>query len=49
MRFPHVQGGFRHDSLTEVPAGRLKNPLMSSSTDIDFAQSAPAMMVRVGT
>ncbi|TDW76698.1 RICIN domain-containing protein [Kribbella pratensis] len=43
------QGGFRHDSLTEVPAGRLKNPLMSSSTDIDFAQSAPAMMVRVGT
>jgi photosystem II stability/assembly factor-like uncharacterized protein len=43
------QGGFRHDSLTEVPAGRLKNPLMSSSTDIDFAQSAPAVMVRVGT
>ncbi|MEU7874522.1 RICIN domain-containing protein [Dactylosporangium sp. NPDC049140] len=43
------QGGFRHGSLTEVPAGRLKNPLMSSSTDIDFAQSAPAVMVRVGT
>ncbi|MEV7442556.1 RICIN domain-containing protein [Streptomyces sp. NPDC091204] len=43
------QGGFRHDSLTEVPVGRLKNPLMSSSTDIDFAQSAPAVMVRVGT
>ncbi|MEU3337275.1 RICIN domain-containing protein [Streptomyces sp. NPDC006668] len=43
------QGGFRHDSLTEVPAGRLNNPLMSSSTDIDFAQSAPAVMVRVGT
>ncbi|WP_354638206.1 RICIN domain-containing protein [Kitasatospora camelliae] len=43
------QGGFRHDSLTEVPAGRLKNPLMSSSTDIDFAQSNPAVMVRVGT
>ncbi|PBC78535.1 photosystem II stability/assembly factor-like uncharacterized protein [Streptomyces sp. TLI_235] len=42
------QGGFRHDSLTEVPAGRLKNPLMSSSTDIDFAQSNPSMMVRVG-
>ncbi|OKI64803.1 RICIN domain-containing protein [Streptomyces sp. MJM1172] len=43
------QGGFRYDSLTKVPAGRLKNPLMSSSTDIDFAQSNPSMMVRVGT
>ncbi|MFF7946598.1 RICIN domain-containing protein [Streptomyces griseorubiginosus] len=43
------QGGFRHDSLTEVPGGRMKNPLMSSSTDIDFAQSKPSMMVRVGT
>ncbi|MEU6799461.1 RICIN domain-containing protein [Streptomyces neyagawaensis] len=42
------QGGFRHDSLTEVPTGRMKNPLMSSSTDIDFAQSKPSMMVRVG-
>lgn len=42
------QGGFRHDSLTELSAGRMKNPLMSSSTDIDFAQSNPSMMVRVG-
>ncbi|MFI8932219.1 RICIN domain-containing protein [Streptomyces sp. NPDC053474] len=42
------QGGFRHDSLTKVPAGRLKNPTMSNSTDIDFAQSKPSMMVRVG-
>ncbi|MEJ3750758.1 RICIN domain-containing protein [Actinomycetes bacterium KLBMP 9797] len=41
-------GGFRHDSLTEVPAGRLQNPQMTNSTDIDFAQSNPAMMVRVG-
>ncbi|RSS51682.1 carbohydrate-binding protein [Streptomyces sp. WAC07061] len=41
-------GGFRHDSLTEVPAGRLKNPMMSNSTSIDFAQSNPSMMVRVG-
>ncbi|UUU23749.1 RICIN domain-containing protein [Streptomyces sp. DSM 40750] len=41
-------GGFRHDSLTEVPAGRLKNPMMTNSTDIDFAQSNPALMVRVG-
>ncbi|MEU3721742.1 RICIN domain-containing protein [Streptomyces sp. NPDC031705] len=42
------QGGFRHGSLTEVPAGRLKNPMMSNSTGIDFAQSNPAVMVRVG-
>ncbi|WP_371614172.1 RICIN domain-containing protein [Streptomyces sp. NBC_00454] len=42
------QGGFRHDSLTEVPAGRMENPAMFHSTDIDFAQSNPSMMVRVG-
>jgi photosystem II stability/assembly factor-like uncharacterized protein len=43
------QGGFRHDDLTKVPSGRLKSPLMNNSTDIDFAQSKPSMMVRVGT
>ncbi|MFF9023763.1 RICIN domain-containing protein [Streptomyces eurythermus] len=42
------QGGFRHGSLTKVPAGRLKNPMMTNSTDIDFAQAKPTMMVRVG-
>ncbi|MFI0989472.1 RICIN domain-containing protein [Streptomyces exfoliatus] len=42
------QGGFRHDDLTKVPAGRLGNPMMTNSTDIDFAQSNPSMMVRVG-
>ncbi|MFF5973133.1 RICIN domain-containing protein [Streptomyces sp. NPDC012769] len=42
------QGGFRHDDLTKVPAGRLGNPMMTNSTDIDFAQSRPSMMVRVG-
>ncbi|MBT2467467.1 RICIN domain-containing protein [Streptomyces sp. ISL-66] len=41
-------GGFRHDSLTAVPAGRLEDPMMITSTDIDFAQSHPAVMVRVG-
>nr|WSX48518.1 RICIN domain-containing protein [Streptomyces sp. NBC_00974] len=41
-------GGFRHDSLTEVPPGRLQNPMMTNSTSIDFAQSNPSMMVRVG-
>lgn len=42
------QGGFRHDSLTKVPSGRLANPMMANSTDIDFAQSKPSTMVRVG-
>ncbi|MFI1508858.1 RICIN domain-containing protein [Streptomyces sp. NPDC020597] len=42
------QGGFRHDDLTKVPSGRLSNPMMTNSTDIDFAQSKPSMMVRVG-
>ncbi|WP_075736615.1 RICIN domain-containing protein [Streptomyces acidiscabies] len=43
------QGGFRYGaSLASVPAGRLKNPLMSSSTSIDFAESKPSAMVRVG-
>ncbi|MFD9376343.1 RICIN domain-containing protein [Streptomyces sp. NPDC059999] len=41
-------GGFRHDSLTKVPAGRLDDPMMITSTDIDFAQSNPSLMVRVG-
>ncbi|MFD9561281.1 RICIN domain-containing protein [Streptomyces sp. NPDC059994] len=41
-------GGFRYDSLTKVPAGRLQNPMMITSTDIDFAQSNPSAMVRVG-
>ncbi|MER7621678.1 RICIN domain-containing protein [Streptomyces sp. NPDC126503] len=42
------QGGFRHDDLTKVPAGRLDHPMMTNSTDIDFAQSDPGVMVRVG-
>ncbi|WP_030373350.1 RICIN domain-containing protein [Streptomyces rimosus] len=43
------QGGFRHDDLTKVPAGRMNNPMMSNSTDIDFAQANPSVMVRVGS
>ncbi|KAA6213488.1 carbohydrate-binding protein [Streptomyces albofaciens JCM 4342] len=42
------QGGFRHDDLTKVPAGRMNNPMMTNSTDIDFAQANPSVMVRVG-
>lgn len=42
------QGGFRYDSLTQVPSGRLENPAILHSSDIDFAQSKPSMMGRVG-
>lgn len=42
------QGGFRYGSVTGPYTGQLTNPLMSSTTDIDFAQSKPAVMVRVG-
>ncbi|KOG52882.1 carbohydrate-binding protein [Streptomyces griseoflavus] len=42
------QGGFRHDDLTKVPAGRMSNPMMTNSSDIDFAQANPSVMVRVG-
>ncbi|GAA3079946.1 RICIN domain-containing protein [Streptomyces roseofulvus] len=42
------QGGFRHVDLNKVPAGRLSSPMMTNSTDIDFAQSTPSTMVRVG-
>ncbi|KWT60668.1 carbohydrate-binding protein [Streptomyces albus subsp. albus] len=42
------QGGFRHDDLTKVPAGRMSNPMMTNSTDIDFAEAKPSVMVRVG-
>ncbi|MFE9374556.1 WD40/YVTN/BNR-like repeat-containing protein [Streptomyces sp. NPDC006711] len=43
------QGGFRHTDLTRVPPGRMKNPLMSNSTDIDYAEQKPSVMARVGT
>ena len=40
--------GFRHDNLTTVPAINMRNPDWASSTDIDFAELAPAVIVRVG-
>ncbi|MEV0274524.1 xyloglucanase [Hamadaea sp. NPDC050747] len=40
--------GFRHDSLTTVPAATFNSNDWPTSTDIDFAESAPATVVRVG-
>ncbi|WP_371645524.1 acyltransferase domain-containing protein [Streptomyces sp. NBC_00597] len=40
--------GFRHEDLTKVPAKALSGPLFTNTTGIDFAQSKPQFMVRVG-
>jgi hypothetical protein len=41
-------GGFRHDDLTKVPAYNFTTPSLTSTTSIDYAELAPATMVRVG-
>lgn len=41
-------GGFRHDDLTAVPAYNFSTPSLTSTTSIDYAELAPATMVRVG-
>ena len=42
-------GGFQHVSLTASPAaGAFSNPGFSTGSSIDFAQSNPAFMARVG-
>lgn len=40
--------GFRHEDLTKVPSKALSDPLFSNTTGIDFAQSKPQFVVRVG-
>ncbi len=41
--------GFRHDDLSRSPGeGMFTNPLYSTSTDIDFAESSPNIIVRTG-
>lgn len=41
--------GFRHDKVDEVPAlGMFENPIHGNGTSIDFAQSKPDLVVRVG-
>ncbi|MFJ1791850.1 cellulose binding domain-containing protein [Kitasatospora griseola] len=41
-------GGFRHDDLTKAPARTFTQPDLASGTSIDFAESTPTTMVRVG-
>lgn len=40
-------GGFRHEDLTKVPH-MITNPTIGSSTDIDYAELNPNIVVRVG-
>lgn len=41
-------GGFRHDDLNAQPKDSLSGPRIWSTTGIDFAQSKPTVVVRVG-
>ena len=42
--------GFRHDDLdASPPAGMFDNPVFGNTTSLDFAEAAPAIVVRVGT
>ncbi|MEC0371725.1 xyloglucanase [Paenibacillus chibensis] len=40
-------GGFRHEDLTKAPS-MITNPYLGTSTDIDYAELNPDMVVRVG-
>lgn len=43
-------GGFAHDDLTTAPrAGMYTHPLINSTDSMDFAQSKPEIVVRVGS
>jgi hypothetical protein len=40
--------GFRHDDVTKVPAKMMTTPTFTATTSIDFAESTPNFVVRVG-
>lgn len=43
-------GGFRHDDITQSPAGGMfQNPIYGNGTSIDFAASKPEVVVRAGS
>ena len=43
-------GGFRHDDLgVSPPTGMFDNPIFGNTNSIDFAESAPHIVARVGT
>ncbi len=43
-------GGFRHDDLDRPPpAGMFNNPVFGNTSSLDFAESSPEVVVRVGS
>jgi xyloglucan-specific exo-beta-1,4-glucanase len=42
-------GGFRHDDVTKVPAEMFTQPNFSSTNGLDFAETTPNFIVRVGS
>ncbi|HEY6475589.1 MAG TPA: hypothetical protein VI456_03355, partial [Polyangia bacterium] len=43
-------GGFRHDALdVSPPTGMFDNPIFGNTNSIDFAESVPSIVARVGT
>jgi hypothetical protein len=43
-------GGFRHDDLdVSPPNGMFANPIFGNTNSLDFAESAPSIVARVGT
>ncbi|WP_229691774.1 WD40/YVTN/BNR-like repeat-containing protein, partial [Sphaerisporangium melleum] len=41
-------GGFRHNDLTKVPSSMFTQPVFTSSTSLDYAETNPSIMVRAG-
>ncbi|MEV7970730.1 cellulose binding domain-containing protein [Sphaerisporangium sp. NPDC088356] len=41
-------GGFRHNDLTQVPAMMFTQPVFTSTTSLDYAETNPSVMVRSG-
>ncbi|MET9903701.1 cellulose binding domain-containing protein [Streptomyces sp. NPDC006446] len=42
-------GGFRHTDLTKVPSMMYTSPNLTSSTSLDYAETSPNTVVRVGS
>src|ERR1700754_620826 len=41
-------GGFRHTSLDAVPSMMFTQPVFTSTTSVDYAETNPSVMVRAG-
>ncbi|MFL6121719.1 cellulose binding domain-containing protein [Actinophytocola sp.] len=41
-------GGFRHNSLSTVPSSMFTQPVFTTTTSLDYAETNPSVMVRAG-